>query len=43
MYEKLKGGPGIPKIFWTGTDRNNNILIMERLGPSLEKFFQRQG
>ena len=34
IFEKLKGGFGIPKIYWSGNNKNNYILIMEKLGPS---------
>ena len=39
IFEKLKGGFGIPKIYWSGNNKNNYILIMEKLGPSLQKVF----
>ena len=39
IFAKLKGGPGIPKIYWSGFDNNNYFLIMEKLGPSLQKVF----
>ena len=42
MYEKLKGGTGIPQIYWSGSDAYNNILIIELLGPSLQRLFNVQ-
>ncbi len=30
---------GLPKFHWSGTERNYNVMVIERLGPSLEKLF----
>jgi len=32
----MQGGIGIPKYYWSGTESEYNILVMELLGPSLE-------
>ena len=39
MYNKLKGGIGIPKIYLTGSNNANDYLVMELLGPSLQQIF----
>ena len=39
IYMTLKGGVGIPTIFWCGTQGNYNILIIDLLGLSLEDLF----
>jgi len=39
IYMTLKGGLGIPNIYWCGTQGNYNILIIELLGFSLEDLF----
>ncbi|KAJ1399107.1 Serine/threonine-protein kinase, active site [Sesbania bispinosa] len=36
IYNILQGGSGIPRIKWCGTERDNNVLVIELLGPSLE-------
>jgi len=36
LYE---GRAGIPYHYWTGTQSDYNILVMEKLGPSLESLF----
>jgi len=30
---------GIPRMKWCGTDGDNNVLVIELLGPSLEDLF----
>ena len=40
MYEDFKGGIGIPKLYWYGTQGNYNILVRELLDDSLEDYFQ---
>ena len=40
MYEQLKGGIGIPKLYWYGTQEDYNILIRELLDNSLEYYFK---
>ncbi|KAK7293859.1 hypothetical protein RJT34_16736 [Clitoria ternatea] len=39
LYNILQGGSGIPRMKWFGTDGDNNALVIELLGPSLEDFF----
>jgi casein kinase 1 len=41
IYKLLKDGSGFPKIFGYFEEGNHNILIMEKLGPSLEKLFNK--
>ena len=39
LYQALQSGVGIPELYWSGTQGNYNILIIELLGPSLEVLF----
>ncbi|KAF7147255.1 hypothetical protein RHSIM_Rhsim03G0239100 [Rhododendron simsii] len=39
LYNILQGGSGIPNIKWSGIDGEDNILVMDLLGPSLEDLF----
>ncbi|XP_057717989.1 uncharacterized protein LOC130932638 isoform X1 [Arachis stenosperma] len=39
LYNLLKGGSGIPRVKWSGTDKDNNVLVLDLLGPSLEDLF----
>ena len=38
MYKLLQGDPGIPKLYYSGTEYGFNILIIDLLGPSLQDF-----
>jgi len=42
VYSRIRGGPGIPQVYYFGTDRVRelNILVMDLLGPSLEDLFK---
>ena len=44
VYEVLRGGSGVARIHWFGTDllgqSDYNFLVMDLLGPSLEDLFQ---
>lgn len=39
VYSILEGGMGIPKVFMKGVVGDNNVMVMELLGPSLEDMF----
>ncbi|CAH9097764.1 unnamed protein product [Cuscuta europaea] len=39
LYNVLQGGSGIPHIKWSGVDGDDNALVMDLLGPSLEDLF----
>lgn len=39
IYEALYPAEGIPKIHWTGEYKKYKLMIMDLLGPSLDKFF----
>ena len=39
IYTYLKGGKGIPNLYWCGTLGKYNILIIDYLGKSLETLF----
>lgn len=34
---------GIAKLYWSGTEGNYNVMVMELLGPSLEALFKHCG
>ncbi|XP_022748875.1 casein kinase 1-like protein 4 [Durio zibethinus] len=36
LYKILQEGSGIPIIKWSGVDREDNLLVLDLLGPSLE-------
>ena len=37
VYRIIEGGTGIPNIHWFGTEGDQNVLVMDLLGPSLEE------
>ncbi|KAM0973643.1 hypothetical protein ACFX2C_016942 [Malus domestica] len=39
LYKILQGGSGIASIRWAGFDRDDNVLVIDLLGPSLEDLF----
>lgn len=39
VYTILQGGSGIPSVKWSGVDGDDNILVIDLLGPSLEDLF----
>nr|GME14835.1 casein kinase 1-like protein 3 [Ipomoea batatas] len=39
LYNILQGGSGIPHIKWSGVDGEDNALVLDLLGPSLEDLF----
>eukprot|EP00268_Persea_americana_P028036 TRINITY_DN2727_c0_g2_i1.p1 TRINITY_DN2727_c0_g2~~TRINITY_DN2727_c0_g2_i1.p1 ORF type:complete len:427 (+),score=49.44 TRINITY_DN2727_c0_g2_i1:263-1543(+) len=39
LYNVLKGGSGIANNKWCGVDGEDNILVLDLLGPSLEDLF----
>ncbi|KAG0455753.1 hypothetical protein HPP92_023541 [Vanilla planifolia] len=39
LYNILQGGSGIPNIRWCGVDGEDNALVLDLLGPSLEDLF----
>ncbi|CAM8999108.1 unnamed protein product [Rhodiola kirilowii] len=39
LYHILQGGSGIPGIKWSGVDGQDNALVIDLLGPSLEDLF----
>ncbi|XP_027189057.1 uncharacterized protein [Cicer arietinum] len=43
LYNNLKGGSGIPRMKWFGTDGDYNVLVLELMGPSLEDLLYYSG
>ncbi|KAL5768785.1 hypothetical protein ACOSP7_015330 [Xanthoceras sorbifolium] len=39
LYNFLQGGSGIPSLKWSGVDGEDNALVIDLLGPSLEDLF----
>jgi len=39
VYGKLKQGIGIPRSHWLGTEAGCNVMVIKRLGPSLDELF----
>jgi serine/threonine protein kinase len=43
IYDELKGGAGIPHIYWFGTESEHNFLVMDLLGESCESLLVKNG
>lgn len=39
LYRLIAGGKGVPKVHWYGVDGDYNYMVIDLLGPSLEKLF----
>jgi len=39
LYKVLKGEVGVPMVHWHGTESEFNVMVMDRLGPSLQNLF----
>ncbi|XVF49139.1 hypothetical protein PTKIN_Ptkin03bG0244300 [Pterospermum kingtungense] len=39
LYNILQGGSGIPSTKWSGVDGEDNVLVLDLLGPSMEDLF----
>jgi len=40
LYRFLRGGHGIPEVYWYGQEGDYKCMVMELLGQSLEDLFQ---
>ena len=40
IYKQLKERPGVPKVFWHGSNCDFQVMVFELLGPSLEDLLQ---
>ena len=40
VYRALKGGIGIPSVYYYGVEGAYNVVVMELLGPSLQDMFE---
>jgi serine/threonine protein kinase len=40
IIDDLKGGVGIPEVLWYGKHDDYKVMIMNLLGPSLDKFYK---
>mmetsp|Transcript_49053 Transcript_49053/g.129671 ORF Transcript_49053/g.129671 Transcript_49053/m.129671 type:complete len:323 (-) Transcript_49053:132-1100(-) len=39
LYKLIAGGVGIPTVHWYGVDGDQNVMVLDLLGPSLEDLF----
>ncbi|KAI7757482.1 hypothetical protein M8C21_001473, partial [Ambrosia artemisiifolia] len=39
LYNYLQGIVGVARIHWSGVDLQDNVLVLDLLGPSLEDLF----
>ncbi|KAJ4462459.1 putative Casein kinase I [Paratrimastix pyriformis] len=43
LYRLFQGGVGIPQVLYFSQEQEDNILVMDLLGPSLEDLFRKRG
>lgn len=41
LYSILAGGVSVPKLHWYGTEKGNNIMVIDLLGKSLEDLYMK--
>ena len=43
IYKILSDGIGIPRVYWFGTHKQRNCMVIDVLGASLEELFRKCG
>jgi hypothetical protein len=43
ILDQLHGLPGIPGVIWSGTEFEQDVMIFEDLGPTLDNVFKSTG
>lgn len=43
LYEAMPGNPGIPKMLYSGTENQWNVMVLQRLGSSLDDVLSSAG
>jgi hypothetical protein len=41
VYQNLRGGQGIPCLWWHGIEGENTVVVIDLLGESLEKLMKK--
>lgn len=40
VYKIFEGEQGFPRLYWSGSEGDYNVIVLELLGPSLENLLQ---
>ena len=40
VYRQLESGVGVPQVHWYGKHKENNVMVLDLLGPSLDDLFE---
>ena len=40
VYKSLEGESGFPRLYWSGSEGDYNVMVLELLGPNIDDLMQ---